>query len=253
MSRKNRQRNRTRRTRRVRRGNNAVSPRNGMFTVGHTNNPLQSQRITFSVIYSPRVNQNSPDDPIRGYLPIDPIRSLLDSPYRQFREMFAKMRVRKYSVSLWIPRVSCMVPGAMASLLARDSVFFTRDTAVCPGAPNPSNVYNYQQLLLLPGVKHSRLHLVHTHNWRPIEPVDRSWFNTGNSACQSAKDEITPDFGLLTFGAALDNINTIVSPDFQPLCKITFDVDFAYLVGELSDGPTVPRVVPPGPEVTFEQ
>lgn len=251
MARRNRRRNRMRRSRRTNR-RNAVSPRDGMFTVGHTNNPLQSQRVTFSVIYTPRISQASPDDPIKGYLPIDPIQALIDSPYRQMRKMFAKMRVRKYSVSLWIPRVSVMVPGAMASLLARDSVFFSRDTSVCPGAPDASTVYTYQQLLLLPGVKHSRLHNVHTHNWRPIEPVDRSWFNTVPGSCQSAKDEVTPDFGILTFGAALDNVNSIVTPDFSPLCKLTFDVDFAYIVGELCDGPTVPRNVPIGPQVAFE-
>lgn len=252
MARRNRRRNRMRRSRRTNRRNNALSPRNGMFTVGHTNNPLQSQRVTFSVIYNPRISQPNVDDPIKGYLPIDPIQALKDSPYREMRRMFAKMRVRRYSVSLWIPRVSVMVPGAMASILARDNVFFSRDVTVCPGSPAASTVYNYQQLLLLPGVKHSRLHNVHTHNWRPIEPIDRSWFNTDPASCQSAKDEETPDFGILTFGLVLDNVNSIVTPDFSPACKITFDVDFAYLLGESCDGPTVPRNVPTGPEVTFE-
>lgn len=215
-----------------------------MFTVGQTNNSLQSQRVTFSLIYSPLISQPTVDDPIRGYLFVDPLQALRSSPYRQMLEMFAKMRVRKYSVSLWIPKVSHMVPGAMASILARDNVFFNRDTTAIPSVAPASASYSYEQLLLLPGVKHSRLYGVHTHNWRPIEPIDRNWFNTRISV---GPDDERPQFGVLSFGMSLDNVNSIVTPDFSPLCKVTFDVDFAYLNGTLCDGSTVPRNVPAGP------
>jgi hypothetical protein len=234
-------------SKRSQRRNNTVA-RNGMFTPGQTNNALQSQRVVFSIVYQPQVVQNAPDDPMKGFLPIDPIHALLNSPYRSLADIYAKMRVRKYSATLWIPRVSVMVPGSLATILARDSVFFNRDLiSPCEKPPTANDSYAYFQIIMLPGCKNTRLHQTHNYTWRPIEPIDRSWFNP-RTVCPNI-DEGVPNFGMLSFAAVLDNVDSIVTPSYTPLVKLTFDVDFAYILGIGCDAPTMPNNVPVGPRL----
>lgn len=112
-------------------------------------------------------------------LKVLPYKWLTASPYAPLLEIYEKMRINSYTISVYFPTLSPVAKASTASWLARDS------TAV-------TGIASYTQVLEQPGHKRGLGHTVHTYSWKPVEPEDMDY-----RECASSFD--TSDWGTLLY------------------------------------------------------
>lgn len=112
-------------------------------------------------------------------LKVLPFKWLQSSPYAPLLDIYEKMRVNSYTISVYLPTMSPVAKASTASWLARDSTVIT-------------GIAGYTQVLEQPGHQRGLGHRVHTYSWKPVEPDDYDY-----RECASSYD--TFDWGTLLY------------------------------------------------------
>lgn len=175
--------NRLRRQRSLlRRGHRGI-PSNAVQLLGrarrqHGFSNLPHHNIRIHEVFYAQNGSYAPGD-YKLTLKVLPFKWLQNSPYSPLLDIYEKMRINTYSISVYLPTISPVAKASSAAWLAKDSTVIT-------------GIDSYPKILEQPGHKRGRGHTIFRFVWKPVEPEDLDY-----RECASAFD--TFDWGTLLY------------------------------------------------------
>jgi len=176
---------------------------------------MHSQKVIAKILVQVSLEIEA-GDRFKGVFNINPYDLVSNSTWAPYLKIWQRYRINRIRAESYFPVMnSAYNPGSLATMYYRDGV-----------VQNAQALRNYEQLLVEPGVQHTRISSKHTWHWLPVEPDDRNWFQTE----KQGQDQPTGAFGSLCCAGLFDDMTNRPEANFVFYTLITIDLDFAGLI-----------------------
>lgn len=188
--------------------------------VARARNAMHGQQVLAKILVQVSL-EITQGDRFKGVFNVNPYQLLANSTWAPYLKIWQRYRINRIDAEAFFPVMNTAYnPGSLATMYYRDGV-----------VQSAAALREYEQLLVEPGVQHTRLSVKHNWHWLPVEPNDRNWWQTE----REGQDMPPAAFGSICCAGLFDDMTNRPEADFALYTLLTMRVDFAGLIAPKSE------------------